>query len=232
MGPGGVLVNALRLAWAALAGNRLALLPWLLLAVVAVAGLSGWAGYSSGYDRAKDKYEARISGLVRDYATGEAEGERKARERLEAEQARSSAVESKYLAERRDLQSRIRTITNRRIADASSVPAAPGGVCPAGPGPEWVRLYNDALGAGRGPGDLPETAPGAPGAAGAAPAPDSGIPGADGAVSWGDVLANARDNFGRCRDSETRLLAWISWGAGLCPAAREGRQAGGRDGRN
>ena len=227
------MIALVKAAWACLSGNRLALILAAVIAVAALVGLAWWRGDSAGYDRAKQKYEARISGLVRDYATAEAEAERKARERLEDEQARSSAVERKYLAESRDLQSRIRTITNRRIADASSVPAAPGGICPAGPGSEWVRLYNDALGAGRGPGDLPAAAPGAPGAAGATASPDPGIPGSGGAVTWGDVLANARDNFGRCRSSEARLLAWITWGAGLCPATHEGRQAkGAADGRN
>lgn len=223
------MIALLKAAWACLCGNRLALILAAVIAVAVLVGLAWWRGDSAGYDRAKDKYEARISDLVRDYATAEAEVERKARLRLEAEQNRTAAIEHQYLAERRDLQSRIRTITNRRIADAARpVSAAPGGVCLAGP--EFVGLWNEALGLGRAPGGPSPAAAAAPGEAGGPSAPYPGIPGSGGAVTLGDILANHRDNAARCRGIEAQLAALIAWAQGLAPAARPANEGG--DGRN
>jgi len=193
--------------------------PWrriaLILGVVLLIGLAGavgaWKGYRHGYAEAEAKGQAELQAQRAAWASSRAKAEADARRMVQAEAERAADITRNYLAARRDLAAAQAAITNQRISHASrDVAADSGGVCTFGP--EWVRLYNEAIGAAGG-GAVPGAAAGFDGTAPAADAPDAGV--LPGAVTPEDVLAHIRDYGGRCRALEAQLGDLITWAEGV-----------------
>jgi len=183
-----------------------------LLGLGIVSALAFGAGYSLGFERADNARRAEVAALNAQAATWKAEqaqalaeAERKAREALEDAQGKVNALASRLEAARRQSAARATDIT-RRIKHATA-----GLDCVFGP--DFVRLYNEAIGAATdrsGGGVVSQTAnsAAAPGTPGAAPAPDSRLrPGR--AVTPADILANIRDFGARSQAMEAQLNALI-----------------------
>lgn len=187
-----------------------------VLLVGLLTGYAAWRGYHAGYERADAERRAEVSGIRADHSLALAGAESRARARLEAETARAHDLERQYLAATKTIAAQRRQITNRRIEDASRDVAAADGRCLFGP--DWVRLYNEAIGAGDNHRAVPGAAPGPDAAAGPAQAADAGIPRGDGplmpAVTPQDILAHIRDYGARCRDLEAQLHGLIDWAKG------------------
>lgn len=203
------MIASLLASAAASPWRRIALILGVVL-LVALAGAAGaWKGYRHGHDEAEAKGQAELQAQRASWASARANAEATARRLLQEQADRANDISRKYQTARRDLAAARAALTDRRIADASRDVAAAGGSCVFGP--DWVRLYNEALGAAAG-GPVPGPAAGAAGAAGAADTPDAGgVPG----VTAADVLANARDNGGRCQRIEAQLTALIDWAEGV-----------------
>ncbi len=154
-----------------------------------------------------------MSAIREDHAQALAVAEAIARKQLQAEAARANALEAEYLAARRVIANQSRTISNQRIIHASTHIDTADGTCRFGP--EWVRLYNEAIGAGGGGNAVPGTAPGPAGDTRAAQAADTGILPGGRTVTPEDILAHARDYGRRNRAMEAQLTALIAWANGL-----------------
>jgi hypothetical protein len=177
--------------------------------------VAAWQGYNRGYDRADAERRAQVAELHAAHSLALAEAEAEARARLVQATARAAEAERGYLAAQDTIAAQRRELTNRRIADASRDVDVSDGACRFGR--EWVRLYNEAIGARAGDGGdaVPGTAADADAGAGGAAAADAGIlPGAA-AVTPEDILAHIRDYGHRCRDIEARLLGLQEWAKGL-----------------
>jgi hypothetical protein len=204
-------------AWSLASKYRmwLALGAGVLLLTVLLCGLAAWKGYRAGFDRADADRRAEVAEIHAHHAEALAGAERIARERLDAETIRAAVIEREYLAATQTIAAQRRAITRERIRHASLDVAAVGGACAFGP--DWVRLYNEALGCDRGHA-LPAAASGAAGQAGAADAPDAGVLRGGAAVTDGvtpaDILAHARDYGARCRALAAQLNALIDWAEG------------------
>lgn len=96
-------------------------------------------GYHAGWTRADAARQAEVATLEAGHAQAVAEAERQARERLQAETARAGALAAQLGDAKARLVTQTRDIT-RRIRNAAK--AASG--CTFGP--EFVGLYNEALG--------------------------------------------------------------------------------------
>lgn len=177
--------------------------------------------YLRGYAAADTVRRAEVAELQGAHSRALAAAEAEARRVLAAATVRGNALEAEYLAARQTINRQSRELTKEKITHASRdhVVTADGVLRV---GPEWVRAYNEAIGAG--PGDdgdaLPGAAPGPAGPAGPAQTVDAGlVPGAD-TVTLADILANARDNGERSRAMEAQLNALIDWAEGLREVAR------------
>ncbi|MGE4536649.1 MAG: hypothetical protein AB7D37_06195 [Desulfovibrio sp.] len=176
------------------------------------SALAFGAGYSLGFERADNARRAEVAALNAQAATWKAEqaqalanAERDARRKLEDAQAKVNALAARLEAARRESAARIKDITRR-------IPHATAGLRCAF-GPDFVRLYNEAIGAATdraGGGAVSQTAnsAAASGASGAAPAADARLrPGR--AVTPADILANIRDFGARSQAMEAQLNALI-----------------------
>ncbi|HEU6435850.1 MAG TPA: hypothetical protein VE028_00165 [Nitratidesulfovibrio sp.] len=156
-----------------------------------------------------------------DRALAVADAERTARLKLEAETARANTLATE-LSQTRKLLGDARRAFSKRLADYARAAAVVDPVY----GPEFIRLYNEAIGlapaAGAGGGPVPEDAaaagtrtttdtagtagprllPAAPGIAGAA------------TVSAADILAHIRDYGGRCLALEAQVNGLIRFAEG------------------
>jgi hypothetical protein len=181
-----------------------------LLLALAVAVLA-WKCWHAGYNAADLKRRAEVAELQGAHSRALAAAESEAHRALAAATARGNALEAEYLAARKTINRQSRELTRERIANASRPVVAADGALRVGP--EWVRAYNEAIGAGPGDGGhaLPGTAPGPAGAAGTAQAADAGILRGGGTVTPADILAHARDYGQRNRAMEAQLNALIDW---------------------
>ncbi|MGE4536325.1 MAG: hypothetical protein AB7D37_04535 [Desulfovibrio sp.] len=176
------------------------------------SALAFGAGYSLGFERADNARRVEVAALNAQAATWKAEqaqalaeAERKAREALEDAQGKVNALAARLEATRRQSAAKIKDITRR-------IPHATAGLRCAF-GPDFVRLYNEAIGAAAdraGGGAVSQAAhPGAAsGASGAAPAVDAGLRPVR-AVTPADILANIRDFGARSQAMEAQLDALI-----------------------
>ncbi|MGE4536542.1 MAG: hypothetical protein AB7D37_05645 [Desulfovibrio sp.] len=183
-----------------------------LVVLVIANALAFGAGYSLGFERADNARRAEVAALNAQAATWKAEqaqalaeAERKAREALEDAQARVNALAARLDASRRQSAARIKDITRR-------IPHATAGLrCVFGP--DFVRLYNEAIGAaadraGGGAVSQAANSAAASGASGSTPAADAGLrPGR--AVTPADILANIRDFGARSQAMEAQLNALL-----------------------
>lgn len=143
-----------------------------------------------------------------------ADAERTARLKLEAETARANDLATE-LSQTRKLLGDARRAFSKRLADYARAAAVVDPVY----GPEFIRLYNEAIGlapaAGAGGGPVPEDA-----AAAGTGATAHAAPGADArllrnasgvGVSGADILAHIRDYGGRCRELEAQVNGLINF---------------------
>lgn len=182
----------------------------ILLLLVLVGG-AYLRGHSAGYEEADTLRRAEVAELQSAHTRALAEAEAEARFRLQAEATRAADLERQYLAARKTLAEQRRQISNQRINDASRDVAVADG-CQFGP--DWVRLYNEALGTGAS--DRGDAVPGTAACPGGAPGPPA-APGAGvlSTVSPADILAHVRDFGARSRAMEAQLNALIDWAEGL-----------------
>ncbi len=144
-----------------------------------------------------------------------ADSERTARLKLEAETARANTLAAELMQARTRLADARREFSRRIAAYAAQYTAVAGPVF----GPDFVRLYNEAIGldpaAGAGGGSVPEDA-----AAAGTGATAHAAPGADArllrnasgvGVSGADILAHIRDYGGRCRELEAQVNGLINF---------------------
>jgi hypothetical protein len=200
-------------AFASSGWKKLALGLAVVIVVAVLVGLAGWRGYRAGYESADLKRQAEVAAIHADHAQALAGAEAKARKFLEAATARAHALEGEYLAAKQVIANQSRELTNQRIAHASQDVDTADGTCRFGP--EWVRLYNKAIGAGDGS-DAMSVAPSGPaGDAQAASIVDAGLLSEAPTVTPEDILAHARDNGKRNRSLEAQLAALIQWAQGL-----------------
>ncbi len=176
---------------------------WPVIAVLGVlllvAGV-GWRAYSLGYSQAAAEGQAAIAGLRTEYAEAMAKAERAARERLQAQITRANDVAATLEAERAKHNATLQIIKGR-IADVTH-----GSTYSFGD--DFVRLCNEAVGAGPGsihiagdPGDAEDSAA-------TRQAVSAGVL-ADVPVTEADLLAWLADYGQRCRDIEAQLQGWI-----------------------
>lgn len=168
------------------------LTPWLLVLALVGTIAGGWWGWSHGAASARNELEA-------DYAAKLAKGYREAAAKQQEAITRANALAMDVFNTRRELATARADITRRIPHAAATVPAD----CRFGP--EFVGVWNDALG-------LPAAA-GVPqggdsgGAGGNAPASgpaDAGIrpdPSVGASVTAADLLAHIRDVGQWCRES-------------------------------
>lgn len=168
-----------------------------ILIALAVFGGGYWAGYS----RADSAREAEVATLTAGYAEAYAKAYKEALENLEEETQRANLLAVQLVGEKKRLVAQTQDIT-RRIRHAAQAGAAG---CRFGP--DFVRLYNEALGYPGG-GALPEdaSAAGADHAGGPAPAAGPGLL-SDRPVTPEDLLAHARDYGAWARSMRAQLRA-------------------------
>jgi multidrug efflux pump subunit AcrA (membrane-fusion protein) len=182
------------------------------LGAVIVLGLllavATWRGYRAGYEAADTTRRAEVAELQNAHAQALADAEAQARHRLEAALVRAHQLEGRYMAARKTIRRQAQKLTNQRITHASNTAD---GACRFGP--EWVRLYNEAIGAGAGNrGDaVSAAAPGPAGNATAAPGPETGVFQGGEAVTPADILAHIRDYGRRNKEMEAQLNALIEF---------------------
>lgn len=188
----------------------------LLLALGAAGGVGAWKGYSAGYAKAEsegkrallfERLERAEENTRRALAVAEAE--RGAREKTEAAVAEAGRLERELIEYQTRLEAQEKDF-RRRIADAAQSTA---GTC-AGLNDDWVRLYNEALGAaGSGGGPVPAAghSGNAQGQAGTGPGAGAGIPRAKPLklATPADILEHAKDYGKRSRWMEKQLNGWI-----------------------
>lgn len=168
-----------------------------ILIALAIFGGGYWAGYS----RADNARKAEVAALTAGYAEAYAKAERQAREHLEEEIQRANLLAVQLMGEKKRLAVQTQDFT-RRIRHAAQAGAAG---CRFGP--DFVRLYNEALGYPGG-GALPQDAgaAGADHAAGPAPAAGPGLLPTR-AVTPEDLLAHACDYGAWARGMRAQLAA-------------------------
>jgi hypothetical protein len=187
---------------------------WLAIALAALLALGAatWRGYAWGYDVAETRGRAELAEYRAQVADAEALASDAARRVLAAEILRRDQAEADLGRALQTVAAQRREITKRRIADAArDVVFADGAVLL---GPDWLCLYNRALGLGDGH-CLPRAASGPDGGAEPASGPDAGVLRAGRGVTPADILAHARDVGRYMAELRTRYLALIAWADGL-----------------
>lgn len=182
-----------------------------MLLLVLVAAFAAWRGYHAGYGRADAERRAEVAELRGEHSLALAIAEGQAREIIQAETRRANEAERQYLAAKKTIAAERRTITNARIRNANR-DLDPDGLCRFGP--EWVRLFNQAAGAGDGSDHRPAADSGLAGEAGAPEAAQAGVLPGGPAVTGEDVLAWMRDYGPRCQDIEAQLGGLIEFEQG------------------
>lgn len=185
------------------------------LLVAAALAYGAWRCWHAGYDAADLKRQAEVAELQGAHSRALAAAESEARRALAAATARGHELEADYLAARKTINRQAQELTRERIANASRPVVTADGDLRVGP--EWVRAYNEAIGAGAGDGGhaLPAAAPGPAGTAGTSGAAPAEVLRGDGTVTLADILAHARDYGQRNRAMEAQLNALIDWAEGL-----------------
>ena len=187
---------------------------WVLgvVGILVACAVAFGTGYRAGFEKADAARRAEVAELSAKaeswkaaQAQAWADAERKAREELEAAQARANTLASRLDRSKREHAAKVRDITRR-------IPHATAGLDCAF-GPDFVRLYNEAIGAAGGPGDgaVPQAAgpPPVAGAPNAAPAVGPGLRPIR-AVTPADILAHIRDFGARSQAMQAQLDALIN----------------------
>lgn len=163
--------------------------------------------------RALAELRAKHADENADRALVVADAERTARLKLEAETVRANTLAAELMQTRSRLADARREFSRRIAAYAAQYTAVAGPVF----GPDFVRLYNEAIGlafaAGSGPMPEDAAAAGTGATAHAAPGADARLlRNASGVgVSGADILAHIRDYGGRCRELEAQVNGLINF---------------------
>jgi len=201
--------------------KRAALALGLIAALLVVAALAAWRGYGFGRETAEAEGRAALA----EYEARVAEAGRLAsdlaRRILDAEIARRDDLERDLRAALKTVAAQRRALTKKEIAHASLDVAVADGLVLLGP--DWLRLYNRALGLGDRAG-LPGAAARPDGDAGQAGAAESGILRTGGGVTLRDVLAHARDVGRYMGELRARYRALVRWAEGLPRTMEEERR--------
>jgi len=147
-------------------GVKLALGLGVVLLVILLCLACGWGCYRHGYSTAQDKGDKALAELRQDHAEAVAEANAKALDRYVLESQRANAIAADLITARQSLAA-TRTLILKEI------PHATAGLDACTFGPDFLRVYNQALGFGAS--GVPQAA-GAGGAAAdraAAPAADT-----------------------------------------------------------
>ena len=190
--------DLLSLAWP----QRVALAACIVLAAATISGLAAWKGYSMGYEKAADWGRAEIAKIISEQALTYAQAMQDLNNQLQEEAQRAMTVEYTLASERLN-NAKTQANLRSRIADVTRNSNYVFGA-------EFVRLWNEAVGASRG--DHNAAASGAysaDGTAGAGAAVDSGV-----LVSEADILAYITYYGPRCMDLEAQVDAWIDLAEG------------------
>lgn len=186
---------------------------WAALAALVACALAFGTGYRTGFEKADAARRAEVAELnvqaetwKAEQAKAWAEAERKAREELEAATGRVNALAARLDRAKRESAAKTNTITRR-------IPRATAGLnCSFGP--DFVRLYNEAVGAAghSGDGAVPQAGDPAPvaGAPDAAPTIGPGLRPVR-AVTPADILAHVRDFGARSQALEAQVNALIDF---------------------
>ena len=187
---------------------------WAALAALVACALAFGTGYRTGFEKADAARRAEVAELTAraeawkaEQAKAWAEAERKAREELEAATGRVNALAARLDRAKRESAAKTNTITRR-------IPRATAGLhCSFSP--DFVRLYNEAVGAAApdsGGGAVPQAGDPAPvaGAPDAAPAVGPGLRPVR-AVTPADILAHVRDFGARSQSLEAQVNALIDF---------------------
>lgn len=218
-----------------------ALAACLLLLLAGVAGLAAWRGYDHGYDTAQAKGNAQVAALDAAQAEASALASDAARRALDAEIVRRDRLQSELAAALKTISAQRREITRERIAHAArdtfageqnwtSRQRRPEGEGQEGPshvapapadvgcllGPDWLRLYNEALGLGHAAEPVPAASSDAAGSPAGPGTADVGLL-REAAVTPADVLAHARDMGAYTRELRAKLETLGAWAQGRQP---------------
>lgn len=148
------------------AKGKLALGLGAALLVIVLCLASAWGGYRHGYGTAKAAGDAKYSTLQKAQADAWAESKAKALDRYVLATQRADKIATDYLAARRSL-------TATRALITKEIPYATAGLGACSFGPDFVRVYNQALGLGAGGVQAPAGAGGTAAADPAARAADA-----------------------------------------------------------
>lgn len=148
--------------------RKLALGLGAALLVLLLCLACSWASYRHGHATAKAEGDKALAELRQAEADAWAESKAKALDRYVAASLRADNAATDYLSARQCLAA-------TRTQTLKEIPHATAGLDACSFGPDFVRVYNQALGLG-GPGVPEAAAPGQPAAANAAArAPDAGL---------------------------------------------------------
>lgn len=171
-----------------------------VLALVGSFGLGFWKGYGKGFDTAEAKGAVALASARAEYEAGYAEGMERLAERLRR-QTQTALESGGQLARERENHAKTAHALRKRMEEATR-----GGAHRFGD--EFVRVFNEAVGAGGASGIPAAGSAGAAGQAGNGETARAGLRGSG--VSEADVLAHVIYYGGRCRDIEARLNGLIT----------------------
>lgn len=191
---------------------KAALVLGAVLLLAAVAGLSAWRGYEWGYGVAESKGRAELGEYRASVEKASALAADTARKVLDAEIVRRDSLEQELSQALSTIKEQRRRLTKKEIAHASHDVAVADGTCVLGP--DWLCLYNQALGLGDGD-RVPGAAAGVDAGAGQAGAADPGVLRQGGGVTPADILAHARDVGRYMEELRARYQALVAWAEGL-----------------
>lgn len=174
-----------------------------LIAVLVALAICG-GGYWAGYSRADSARVAEVATIRAEHAQALAIAEQQALERLEEETAKANALAARAQETKTQIVVQTRTITKR-------IPYAAQSAAGCSFGPDFVQLYNAALGYSGGAAvSQGSGAAGADSSGGPAPAPGTELlpdKPVTPPVTPADLLAHARDYGAWARTLEAQLKA-------------------------
>lgn len=163
------------------------------------------AGYKHGNDAARLEAREQLAALETARAEANAQAEREARARIEEAAARADRLQGELVRKNQELEKERKNVNHRlkKVAEEARRDCA-------GLSPDWVRLYNKALGFGeRAGGDSPATGE-SPDPAGQAGTAGPGLR-TDALATPEDILAHARDYGNYCQNMAAAYEALIEY---------------------
>ncbi len=189
--------------------EKLALGLGAAILLIVLVGVAGWRGYRAGYASADLKRQAEVAAIRAEHSQAFADAEAEARRQLQTAVNRGNVLEEEFLAAKKVIANQTRQLSNQRIRNASLSVDTADGVCRFGP--EWVCLFNEAIGAGDRDLAVSAATSGTAGTPGTAKGSGTRILQGVKSVTPEDILACVRDFGQRSRHIETQLVKLIQW---------------------